>query len=129
MHDASRDNIMCGLVGMKCRMHGRYTTWLSGASYQVLVSIYQVLLEPCCFLCTGNNTLFAHQEHNHDGFPDFPVQRYSYFSRYFLFSTPGGIFFSRGLSRIPHHLYWYIQYKVYYTVRIGIFNCTHTWHI
>ena len=37
VHDASRDNIMCGLVCMKCRMRGRYTgrytTWLSGASY------------------------------------------------------------------------------------------------
>ena len=39
VHDASRDNIMCGLVCMKCRMHGRYTTWLSGASYMFSDSV------------------------------------------------------------------------------------------
>ena len=33
VHDASRDNIMRSFVFMRCRMHGRYTTWLSGASY------------------------------------------------------------------------------------------------
>ena len=33
---------------------------------------------PTAVPCAGNITLFAHKEHNH-GFPDFPVQQYSYF--------------------------------------------------
>ena len=32
VHDVSRDNVMCGLDCMKCKMRGRYSTWLSGAS-------------------------------------------------------------------------------------------------
>ena len=51
---------------------------------------------PTGVLCSGNITLFAHQEHHH-GFPDFPIQQYSYF----LFSTkvPGILYF---LAVIKH---------------------------
>ena len=50
VHDASRDNTMCGLVCMKCRMHGRYTTWLSGASY-MLPDLVNLKAAPCHLSC------------------------------------------------------------------------------
>ena len=61
-------------------------------SWYLLLPVYtRYNLNPTAVvLCTGNVTLFANKEHN-DGFPDFPVQQYSYF----LFSTkvPGILYF------------------------------------
>ena len=52
--------------------HARICSWY-------LLLIYtRYYSNPTDVLCTGNITLFAHKEHNH-GFPDFPLQQYSYF--------------------------------------------------
>ena len=80
--------------------------------YQLLVVYTRYYSNPTAVLCTGNITLFAHKEHNH-GFPDFPIQQYSYFllgvfsTRYFPFS--------RGCQALYiSTILLYTGYQVYY---------------
>ena len=94
-------------------------------SWYLLLVYTRYYSNPTAVLCsTGNITLFAHKEHNH-GFPDFPVQQYSYF----LFST-GYISFSRGCQAFHVICIYQVQYQVYFTVHIGILQFyTHLVHL
>ena len=78
-------------------------------------SIYQpgITRTQLPFLCTGNITLFAHKEHNH-GFPDFPVQQYSYF----LFSIPGTAQYLYSRGQAFHIIVYQILYLTYWNTTI-----------
>ena len=89
-------------------------------SWYLLLVYTRYYSNPTAVSCAGNITLFPHQEHNH-GFPDFPVQQYSFSIFYQLFCI-----FS-WFCQAFHIIY---VYQVYYTVRIGIlqFYRTHLVH-
>ena len=100
--------------------------YIPGTCYYLIVYT-RYYSNPAAVLCTGNITLLAHKEHIH-GFPDFPVQQYSYF----LFSTRC-FFFSRGCQALRitymHTRYtstWYIHTAVYV---VPWYHTTYIWYL
>ena len=91
---------------------------LATSIYVVPIMFYS---NPTTVLCTGNITLFAHKGHNH-GFPDFPVQQYSYF----LFSTRYFIFYFLVVVK-SSTLFIYTRYIIPYVLEHCHF--IHTWYI
>ena len=96
-------------------------------SWYLLLVYTRYYSNPTAVLCsTGNITLFAHKEHNH-GFPDFPVQQYSYTSKYqvYIFYHTSIFYF---LVVVKHStLFIYTRYIIPYVLEY--YNFIHTWYI